>query len=301
LNDYFAELVTENVNPQTRDIDLCSTEEMVRLINREDMNVPLAVEKETDHIVQAIDLLHEALSHGGRMFYIGAGTSGRLGVLDASECPPTFNTDPNLVQAYIAGGDSALRTSAEACEDDRNEGINAIVNAGVRKGDVVIGITASGSAAFVLSAIEKAKKLGAATIGIVTNANTKLSHLCDICIAPIVGPEVITGSTRLKSGTAQKLVLNLLTTCTMIKLGKVYGNLMVDLKPTNQKLMARAIRIVQMVCDVSEETAFRALKEAGNSSKLAIMMLKTGLNADDAQKILNENGGILRKAIQAVT
>lgn len=301
MNNNYADLVTENVNPQTRDIDLCSTEEMVRLINREDMNVPLAVEKETGHIVQAIDLLHEALSNGGRMFYIGAGTSGRLGVLDASECPPTFNTDPDLVQAYIAGGDSALRTSAEACEDNRYEGMNTIIKAGVRKGDVVIGITASGSAAFVLGAIEKAKELGAATIGVVTNTNTRLSHLCDICIAPVVGPEVITGSTRLKSGTAQKLVLNLLTTCTMIKLGKIYGNLMVDLKPTNQKLMARAIRIIQMVCDVSEETASMALQKAGNSSKLAIMMLKTGLSAEDAKRILDENGGMLRKAILTVT
>lgn len=297
MNDYFAGLMTENVNPQTSDIDLCTTEEMVKLINREDMSVPLAVEKETDHIVQAIDLLHKALSRGGRMFYVGAGTSGRLGVLDASECPPTFNTDPELVQAYIAGGDSALRTSAEGCEDNLYEGMETVVEAGVRKGDVVIGITASGSATFVLGSIEKAKELGAATIGVVTNEDTKLSRLCDICIAPVVGPEVITGSTRLKSGTAQKLVLNLLTTCTMIKLGKVYGNLMVDLKPTNQKLMARANRIIQMVCDVSEETASSVLKEAGNSSKLAIMMLKTGLNADEAKKVLNENGGMLRKAI----
>lgn len=297
MSDYFAGLITEFINPRTTEIDLCSTRDMVALINQEDMVVPLAVGKEKEHIAQAVDVLYSSLSTGGRMFYIGAGTSGRLGVLDASECPPTFSTDYELVQAYIAGGDSALRTAAEGCEDDSSHGAETVIKAGIRKGDVAIGITASGGAPFVLGAIEKAKELGAATLGIVTNADTKLSHLCDICIAPLVGPEVITGSTRMKSGTAQKLVLNMLTTCTMIKLGKVYGNLMVDLRPNNQKLYARAYRIIQKVCGVSEGDASRMLAEAGNSTKLAIMMLKTGLDAVDAQRILDENSGMLRNAI----
>lgn len=297
--DYFAGLLTETVNPETTDIDLYSTKEMITLMNREDMKVPLAVGKEIDHIAEAVDLIYTALAGGGRMFYLGAGTSGRLGILDASECPPTFNTDPELVQAYIAGGDTALRTAVEGCEDSQNQGVEIVMEAGVRKGDVVIGITASGGAPFVLAAIETAKKLGAATIGIVTNVDSKLSLLCDVCIAPLVGPEVITGSTRLKSGTAQKLVLNMLTTCTMIKLGKVYGNLMVDLRPSNNKLLARAHRIIQRVCGVSEKVASSVLKEAGNNTKLAIMMLKTGLDAHSAQLVLNENGGMLRRAIEA--
>lgn len=297
LHDYFAGLLTEAVNSETKDIDLCSTKDMLALINREDMRVPLAVEKEIGHIAEAVDLLHDSLSKGGRMFYLGAGTSGRLGILDASECPPTFNTEPELVQAYIAGGDSAFRTAVEGCEDSRSQGVETVTVAGVRRGDVVIGITASGSAPFVLAAVKKAKELGASTIGVVTNANSDLSRICDICIAPLVGPEVITGSTRMKSGTAQKLVLNMLSTCTMIKLGKVYGNLMVDLRPNNQKLFARAYRIIRMVCGVSEEEASRVLKEAGNNTKLAIMMLKTGLDANRAQKVLDENGGILRQAI----
>lgn len=299
MSDYLAGLTTEFVNPQTTEIDLCSTIDMVTLINQEDMIVPLAVGKEKEHIAQAVDILYSSLSTGGRMFYLGAGTSGRLGVLDASECPPTFSTDYELVQAYIAGGDNALRMAAEGCEDNSSDGAETVSKAGIRKGDVAIGITASGVTPFVLGAIEKAKELGAATIGIVTNADTKLSTLCDICIAPLVGPEVIAGSTRMKSGTAQKLVLNMLTTCTMIKLGKVYGNLMVDVRANNQKLFARAYGIIQRVCGVSEDVAARMLAAAGNSTKLAIMMLKTGLNAIDAQRILDENMGMLRNAIDA--
>lgn len=299
MDSYYAQLTTEKVNMQTRDIDMCSTQEMAVLMNEQDILVPLAVKKEIPQISKAVDILYESLKNGGRMFYFGAGTSGRLGVLDASECPPTFSTSPEMVQGYIAGGDTALRTAVEGCEDSREQGAQAVVDAGVKGGDVVVGITASGSAPYVLAAISKAAGIGAKTIGVATNRNTHLEKLCDVYIAPIVGPEVITGSTRMKSGTAQKMVLNMLTTCTMIKLGKVYGNLMVDLKPSNQKLYERAKRIICQITEVSEGKAADALRAADGSTKLAIMMLKTGLSAKEAQRLLEENDGMLRRAIQS--
>ncbi|MEG1068967.1 MAG: N-acetylmuramic acid 6-phosphate etherase [Ruthenibacterium sp.] len=298
MDSYFQALGTEQINRETSDIDLCTTLEMVTLMNQQDAQVPKAVNAVLPQIAQAVDLLHSALSGGGRMIYLGAGTSGRLGVLDASECPPTFSTPADLVQGYIAGGDIALRQAVEGCEDSREQGCETIVSAGVTAKDVVIGITASGSAPYVLAAIEEAKKRGAATIGVVTNSNTRLAEICDICIAPLVGPEVLTGSTRLKSGTAQKLVLNMLTTCTMIQLGKVYHNLMVDLSPSNDKLRDRAQRIIQLVTGVDEQTAILALYNAGNNTKLAIMMLQSGLSAEKARILLEAHGGLLRKALQ---
>lgn len=297
MNQYLSKLGTEKRNQETKDIDLCTTLEMVTLMNRQDMEVPKAVATQLSEIARAVDLLYEALSRGGRMIYVGAGTSGRLGVLDASECPPTFSTPPEMVQGFIAGGDKALRSAVEGCEDSREQGVETVEKAAVTEKDVVVGITASGSASYVLAALEEARRRGARTVGVVTNAGTPLEALCDVCIAPNVGPEVITGSTRLKSGTAQKLVLNMLTTCTMIKLGKVYGNLMVDLSPSNRKLYDRAQRIIREVTGVSEVQAARALQEAGNNTKLAIMMLESGLPREQAEQKLARYGGVLRRAL----
>ena len=297
MDQYLSKLGTEKRNEATRDIDLCTTLEMVTLMNQQDMEVPKAVASQLPQIAQAVDILHEALRNGGRMIYVGAGTSGRLGVLDASECPPTFSTPPEMVQGFIAGGDQALRNAVEGCEDSREQGVETVQKAAVCEKDVVVGITASGSASYVLAALEEARSRGAKTIGVVTNRGTRLQALCDVCIAPDVGPEVITGSTRLKSGTAQKLVLNMLTACTMVKLGKVYGNLMVDLNPSNRKLYDRAQRIIREVTGVSEEQAARALKEADNNTKLAIMMLESGLPREEAQQKLAQHGGVLRRAL----
>lgn len=296
MDEYLDYLVTEGVNPASRQIDTCSTEQMLTIINNEDALVAAAVGKEIPSITKAVDILYDALKQGGRMIYIGAGTSGRLGVLDASECPPTFGTDPSMVQAYIAGGVTALSTPVESCEDNEEQGRQVIIDCKLTPNDVVVGITASGSAPFVLAAIRQAAEAGNKTIGVVTNQNTKLAKICDVCIAPIVGPEVITGSTRMKSGTAQKLVLNMLTTCTMIKLGKVYGNLMVDLRPSNKKLHDRVRRIICQATGVGPAAAENALENAYNNPKLAILMLKTNLDVSTAEKLLAQNDQILRKA-----
>lgn len=231
------------------------------------------------------------------MFYVGAGSSGRLGVLDASECPPTYGTPPELVQAYIAGGDIALRTAVEGCEDDQHSGEQLILDKGVTSLDVVVGLTASGSTPFVLGAIRQAKAIGAATIGVTTNRNSRISEVCDLCIAPVVGPEVVAGSTRLKSGTAQKLVLNMLTTGVMIKLGKVYNNLMVDLRASNTKLHDRSIRIVRTATGVDESLALEALTQANMQVKTAIMMLVSGTSAEQADDLLKQTEGNLKRAI----
>lgn len=297
MDEYLAGLTTEEINEKTQMIDECTTEQMLRLMNEQDSKVPDAIEAEIPQIMKAVDILHHVLKNGGRMFYIGAGTSGRLGVLDASECPPTFGTDPLLVQGHIAGGDVALRLAVEGYEDNAEEGIALIERCGVTDKDVVIGITASGSAQFVIAGLKKAGEIGAATIGIVNNKNSRVEPVCDVCIAPVVGPEVIMGSTRLKAGTAQKLVLNMLTTCTMVKLGKTYNNLMVDLKASNIKLYDRSIRIIKAATGVDDKTAISYLESASMSCKLAIMMIKTGLNAQNSEQALNESEGSLKKAI----
>ena len=300
MNDYLAGLTTEAVNPDTLMIDECTTEEMIQLMNQQDALVPRAIAEEIPQIAKAVDILHHRLSNGGRMFYIGAGSSGRLGVLDASECPPTFGTDPSLVQGYIAGGDIALRTAVEGCEDDMDEGIALIESIGVTNKDVLIGISASGSANYVIAALAKAKELGAATIGVCNNRGSKFEPIVDVCITPVVGPEVISGSTRLKAGTAQKLVLNMLTTCTMVKLGKTYNNLMVDLKASNFKLVDRSIRIIMNTPGVDTSTAAETLEKASMNCKLAIMMIKSGLDAKEAEQVLNANGGRLKQAIASL-
>ncbi|WP_168122555.1 N-acetylmuramic acid 6-phosphate etherase [Paenibacillus sp. HB172176] len=298
MNEYLAGLTTEGINPVTSMIDELPTEQMLALINQEDATVPAAVAAELPHIAKAVEALHGVLSSGGRMFYIGAGTSGRLGVLDASECPPTFGTDPELVQGYIAGGDIALRVAVEGCEDDGDEGRALIDRIGVTNKDAVIGISASGSAAYVIEGLRRAGELGAVTICVANNKETKLAKVSQIEIAPVVGPEVIAGSTRLKSGTAQKLVLNMLTTGVMVKLGKTYNNLMVDMKASNKKLYDRAVRMVKLTTGADQNAAEKALQDASMDCKLAIMMIKSGLQADAASKVLTDCGGSLKKAIR---
>ncbi|GKU77618.1 N-acetylmuramic acid 6-phosphate etherase [Paenibacillus sp. L3-i20] len=298
MTDYLASLTTEGINSETSIIDELTTEQMLTLINGEDALVPAAVAAETPNIARAVEALHRVLSNGGRMFYIGAGTSGRLGVLDASECPPTFGTDPALIQGHIAGGDIALRVAVEGCEDDGEEGKLLIDRIGVTNKDAVIGISASGSAAFVIEGLRRAGEIGAVTICVVNNKGTNLEEVSNICIAPVVGPEVISGSTRMKAGTAQKLVLNMLTTGTMVKLGKTYNNLMVDMKASNKKLYVRALRMVRITTGVDHQEAETALQKASLDCKLAIMMIKSGLEADEAKKALAESGGSLKKAIR---
>ncbi|WP_217595292.1 N-acetylmuramic acid 6-phosphate etherase [Cohnella sp. GbtcB17] len=299
MNEYLAGLTTEKINPATRTIDECTTEQMLHLLNREDAAVPAAVAEEIPNIMEAVDVLHARLRSGGRMFYIGAGSSGRIGVLDASECPPTFGVDPELVQGHIAGGDTALRTAVEGFEDNAEEGAALVERIGVTDKDAVVGISASGSAAFVIAAIRRAGEIGAATIGVVNNKDSKLGEVCDICIAPVVGPEVIMGSTRLKAGSAQKLVQNMLTTATMVKLGKTYNNLMVDLKASNKKLQDRSIRIIKAATGVDAETASDYLARASQSCKLAILMIETGLAASEAAASLARFEGNLKATIRA--
>lgn len=298
MNEYLAGLTTEKINPATRTIDECTTEQMLQLLNQEDAKVPAAVAEEIPQIARAVDILYSRLSNGGRMFYIGAGSSGRIGVLDASECPPTFGVDPELVQGHIAGGDSALRVAVEGFEDKAEEGIALIDRCGVTDKDAVIGISASGSAAFVIAALKRAAELGAATIGVVNNKNSKLAAVCEVCIEPVVGPEVIMGSTRLKAGSAQKLVLNMLTTSTMVKLGKTYNNLMVDLRASNAKLRDRSIRIITAATGADADTAQDYLKRAEGSCKLAILMIETGVEASVGETLLTDTQGNLKRAIR---
>ncbi|WP_128657167.1 N-acetylmuramic acid 6-phosphate etherase [Paenibacillus sp. 598K] len=298
MTDDLAKLTTEGNNSGTRSIDESSTEQILSMLNDEDSKVPAAVAAEIPSIALAVEALSKSLSSGGRMHYIGAGTSGRLGVLDASECPPTFGVDPQLVQGHIAGGDIALRMAVEGCEDDGEAGRALVDQLGITSNDAVVGISASGTAAFVIEALQRARELGAVTISVVNNRHTRLEQVSDICIAPVVGPEAIAGSTRLKAGTAQKLVLNMLTTSTMIKLGKTYNNLMVDLKASNKKLYNRSLRIIMAAAEVEEQVAARYLKEADMDCKLAIMMIKSKLGPAEAAAALEACNGNLKQAIR---
>lgn len=263
-------LTTEQRNPRTLNIDKLDTFSILKLINEEDKSVALAVEKELEHIAAAVDLITAKIKSGGKLFYIGAGTSGRLGVLDASECPPTFGVSPHLVQGVIAGGAAALISSIEGAEDDSQRAIVDLSNRNFSSSDVLIGIAASGRTPYVVSALNYANSIKAATIAISCVEGSQIASIATIAITPLTGAEVITGSTRLKAGTATKLVLNMLTTTTMIKLGKVYGNLMVDVQATNEKLRARALRIVREATDCSEEEAKLALAKSNGSAKTAI-------------------------------
>ena len=270
----YARLTTEGRNPRSMHIDTMSTEDMMRCINEEDKLVPLAVEKEVPNIAKAVDAITEAFNKGGRLIYTGCGTSGRLGVLDASECPPTYGTDPGLVVGVIAGGDYALRHAIEGAEDSFEAGQAAMEELQVNDKDVVVGISAAGGAAYVIGTLDYARKQGAVTVSLTCNAGAKLDAYGDICITPIVGPEVVTGSTRMKSGTATKLVLNMLTTGVMIKTGKVYENLMVHMRPTNAKLRARAIRMIGQLTGRDEEACAGALDACQGNIRAAADMLK---------------------------
>ncbi|KHO61390.1 N-acetylmuramic acid-6-phosphate etherase [Thermoanaerobacter sp. YS13] len=290
-------LITEGRNPDTLDIDRLSTEDMLKKINNEDKKVPIAVEKEIPNIAKAVDIIAEKLKQGGRLIYIGAGTSGRLGILDASECPPTFGVDPEMVQGIIAGGDVAIRRSVEDAEDKEDLGKEDLKKKNLSSKDVVVGIAASGRTPYVLGALRYAKEVGAHTIGISCNPDSEMKKIVDIMIAPVVGPEVIMGSTRMKAGTAQKLVLNMLSTGAMIKLGKVYSNLMVDVKATNEKLINRAKRIVKLATDADEKVIENILNETNYNVKLTILMILTGLNQNKAKELLDRSNGYIAKAL----
>jgi N-acetylmuramic acid 6-phosphate etherase len=289
---------TERRNPRTASIDLATPLEIVDVINAEDRLVPDAVATQREHIARAIEIAEQCFRAGGRLFYVGAGTSGRLGVLDASECPPTFGTDPEMVQGIIAGGLPALTRSQEGAEDIVENGALAMDERHVGANDFVIGIAASGTTPYVHAALRHAKELGAKT-GIVSCSDLPpaLEEFLDVAILPIVGPEVVTGSTRMKAGTATKLVLNTITTGAMIRLGKTYGNLMVDLKATNNKLKDRSERIVVEVCGVSREEARDLLARADRSVKTAIVMQKLGVPREAAENALARAGGVIRRAI----
>lgn len=265
-----AGLMTEQTNPASADIDKLPTAEMLRVMNSEDHRVAEAVKSEIPHIAKAVDGIVEALSHGGRLFYIGAGTSGRLGVLDASECPPTFNVSPDLVQGIVAGGEPALARATETTEDDPAIGARDLRARGFRPADVLCGIAASGRTPYVLGAIDEANRLAALTIGISCTPDSELARRAKIAITPLPGPEIIAGSTRLKAGTATKLVLNMLTTGSFIRMGYVRGNLMVNVQPKNSKLLDRSKRIIAEAAGVSYDEAGRMLAAAGNNVRDAI-------------------------------
>lgn len=290
-------LVTEQTNPATLGLDRMTTIEACRAINAEDRKVAGAVERVLPEIARAVDVIAERLRAGGRLFYVGTGTSGRLGVLDASECPPTFGVPPDLVQGVIAGGYDALHRAVEASEDDEAAGGRDLEARGVRAGDVVVGLTANGSTPYTVGAVRWARSVGAATIGVTCNPGTLVEREADIAIVPVVGPEVVAGSTRMKAGTAQKLVLNMLSTLTMVKLGYVLGNRMARLLTRNRKLVARAERILQTECGVDEATARRALSEAGGQLPVALVMLELDVGPEQALARLDAAGGAVANAL----
>lgn len=295
-----SELTTEMKLSGTQNLDQLPTVEILRLMNAEDQKVATAVKKTLGPIAEAVDLIHSAMEKGGRLFYFGAGTSGRLGILDAAECPPTFGTDPHLVQGVIAGGPSAMVKAVEGAEDSAELGWKDIKKYGVSAADAVVGLAASGRTPYVLGALEAAKKLGAATVSLSCNPKPKIDQYADVSIRILTGPEVISGSTRLKAATAQKMVLNMLTTVTMIKLGKVYGNLMVNVQATNHKLRERVKRIVMEVTGISYEEAEVLTERAGGDARIAILMQITGVSAEEAHRLMEQAGGKIRNVIEEI-
>jgi N-acetylmuramic acid 6-phosphate etherase len=291
------DLVTEAQNPASEAIDTLSTLQFLKVMNDADGEVTAAVEGELTHIADAVDRTVVRLESHGRLFYIGAGTSGRLGVLDASECPPTFNTPPELVQGIIAGGDRALRHSVERAEDDPQEGKSDLEKRNFSGGDVLVGIAASGRTPYVLGALEYARSLGALTIGLSCTPRSLVAEASDIAISPVAGPEILTGSTRMRAGTATKLVLNMISTGVMIRLGYVYGNLMVNVQPTNDKLTDRACRIITTITGAPYEEAMRLLKEAG-SVRIAVLMREVQIPRQQAESLLDNAKGNLRRALR---
>ena len=291
-------LITEQRNPNSMDVDRLSALEIVQLMNEEDKQVPLAIEKCLPQIAQAVERIVTAFQQGGRLVYIGAGTSGRLGVLDASECPPTFGVSPEMVKGIIAGGERALRHPIEGAEDSKAQALVDLQTIQFSSKDVLVGIAASGRTPYVIGALEYAKSLGSVTVSIASNPNSAMANIVDIAIDTVVGPEVLTGSSRLKSGTAQKLVLNMLTTASMILMGKCYQNLMVDVQASNEKLKARAIRIVMQATDCDKALAAETLKQADQNAKLAIMMILSGLDRAQAEALLEKHHGKLQLALK---
>ena len=291
-------LITEQRNPNSMQVDSLSALEIVQLMNQEDKQVPLAIEKCLPQIAQAVECIVAAFQQGGRLVYIGAGTSGRLGVLDASECPPTFGVSPEMVKGIIAGGERALRHPIEGAEDSKAQAVVDLQTIQFSSKDVLVGIAASGRTPYVIGALEYAKSLGSVTVSIASNPNSAMANIVDIAIDTVVGAEVLTGSSRLKSGTAQKLVLNMLTTASMILMGKCYQNLMVDVQASNEKLKARAIRIVMQATDCDKTLAEETLKQADQNAKLAIMMILSGLDRVQAEALLEKHQGKLQLALK---
>lgn len=290
------EIITEYRNENTKNIDLISTIDMVKKMNEEDKIVALAVEEELENIASAIDLIAKQFLKGGKLFYFGAGTSGRLGVLDASECPPTFSVSPNMVQGIIAGGDLAFKTAVEGAEDNFEAGIEDAKI--LTKDDVAVVISASGNPKYLLGVLEQADKIGSKTIGITCNSKGKIAEEAGIVICPEVGPEVIAGSSRLKAGTAQKMILNMLSTGSMIKIGKTYENFMIDLQATNEKLKDRAIKIVSEIAEVTHAEALSMLMKSSWEIKVAIVALKLKMDVAKARLELKKHCGVLRKVIK---
>ncbi len=299
LSQQLAKLLTEQRNPRSTRLDSLSTEGILRLINSEDKLVPLAVEREIPYIASAVELIVHSLKHGGRLLYFGAGTSGRLGIVDASECPPTFGTDPGLVVGVMAGGHPAMFRSQEGAEDNEEQARKDVEAHGVGPEDTVCGIAASRRTPYVVAAVRHARARGAKTIYVTTNPRTEFNLDVDVAICPEVGPEVLMGSTRMKSGTAQKLVLNMMTTAAMVRLGKVFENMMVDLQLTNRKLVERSKRIVMMATGVDYETAAGFLEKAGGHVKTALVMIRAGVTAEEARKRIVQADGFVRGAIDS--
>ncbi|RNB86993.1 N-acetylmuramic acid 6-phosphate etherase [Brevibacillus fluminis] len=292
------QLVTESRNERTKQLDQKSTEEILTIINEEDQTVALQVQKAIPEIIAVVEKIVASFKRGGRLFYVGAGTSGRIGTLDASECPPTFSTDPQMVRGLIAGGQEAVFRSVEGAEDDEGMGITDMAQNQVTASDIVIGITANGGAPYVIGALKEARKRGAATVAFACNRKAVINDYADMHITVEVGPEVVTGSTRMKAGTAQKLVLNMLTTTAMIKLGKVYDNLMVDMQPLNAKLTERAKRIIQTAADCTREEAEELFSRSGGHPKVAIVMHRCGVNRERALELLAQTDGFVQRAIE---
>ncbi|MGK3128699.1 N-acetylmuramic acid 6-phosphate etherase [Pantoea sp. C8B4] len=293
-----SQMITEGRNPASQNIDELSTEAMLRVINDEDKKVALAVEAIVPQIAQVVDAITAAFSKGGRLIYCGAGTSGRLGILDASECPPTFGTPRSQVVGLIAGGHTAILQAVENAEDNVEQGAQDLKDIDFNANDVLVGIAASGRTPYVLGALAYAKQQGAFSAALTCNPNSPMSQAADVALTPVVGPEVVTGSSRMKAGTAQKLVLNMLTTGAMIRSGKVYGNLMVDVEATNQKLVQRQINIVKQATDCDEATAQQALNACHGHCKTAIVMVLAGLDANEAKALLKHNSGFIRNALR---
>jgi N-acetylmuramic acid 6-phosphate etherase len=288
---------TEQRNPRSRGLDRKSSLEIVRALNREDATAALAIRPVLPKIARAVDAIADSLRRGGTLFYIGAGTSGRLAVLDAAECPPTFGTPSRMVQAIIAGGERALRRAVEGAEDSAANGARDLRRAGLAPGDVVVGVAASGTTAYVLGALAFAAKRGAVTVGVTSNPQSTLARRAGISIAPDTGPEAIAGSTRLKAGTAQKMVLNMLSTAAMVRIGRVYENWMVHVALTNHKLRGRGARILEEAAGVSLSVAKHALRQSGHNLPAALVMLKTGASLRDARQSLTATAGNVRQAI----